>query len=193
MADCEQRMEDAERDVELYRMNKFREIFANRDGILCQIPNFWQIVLSQNVDFANYIRASDFKYIDAIDSLVVKWTSPTEYDIIFKFKEIEGEFESQTLQKHFVSRNDKLTSEAIEIQYPKSKVRGNGTKSFFDWFRWTGSENLKEFANGDDFAILISEEIYPYCVKFYTEAQRDLIDEESCTDSSEGELLPDEN
>ena len=59
----------------------------------------------------------------------------------------------------------------------KKKYR-QGMKTIFGWFRWTGLKPGKEFPHGDSLASLFSEEIYPFCVKYYAEAQRDLEDEE---------------
>lgn len=187
LADCEIEVEKAENDIELYRLRKLEPIFAKRDEILRRVPNFWKIVLSQHDDFANYVRASDFKFIDAIGSLIVHWNTPRDYHIIIHFNAIENELKEQTVKKHFIYQNEKLTSNPVDID--SQVAQGMGVKSFFDWFKWTGTECTKEFPNGADFAVLISEDIYPYCVKYYTEAQRDVEDEDGNSSSSEGELI----
>lgn len=203
-----------------------KPIYANRDEMIDKIPSFWKIVLSQHSNFANFIRASDFKYIDCIDDVRVKWSSDGNYSITIKFNGIEGDFPSQTITKSFKmvkiendmkSGNDdededededeeadtieKLVSEPVDIIWPESydhinpskienkkSVEGKknyriGMKSLFGWFKWTGLKPGKEFPNGDSLAELFAEDLYPYCVKYYTEAQRDLEDEMS--DSSE--------
>lgn len=153
------------------------------------LPKFWSIVLSQNDDFANYIRASDFKFVDAIEGLIVDWETPNDYSITIEFHEIENVLNPQTIKKHFKFRDDELLSEPVAVDRPVLINNSGGIKSIFDWFAWTGTQGKREFANGADFANLISEDIYPYCVKYYTEAQRDVLDEESCSDSSEGGLI----
>ncbi|SCU95563.1 LAMI_0F02894g1_1 [Lachancea mirantina] len=88
-----------------------------------------------------------------------------------------------------------LTSEAVNIKWPKSydwinplKIEDKsssegkrnyriGMKSFFAWFKWTGLKPRKEFPDGGGLASLLSEDIYPHCIKYYAEAQRDLVDE----------------
>ena len=56
-------------------------------------------------------------------------------------------------------------------------------KCLFGWFRWTGLRPGKEFPHGDSFATLFIDDLYPYCVKYFTEAQRDLEDENDDSDS----------
>lgn len=88
-----------------------------------------------------------------------------------------------------------LTSEPVSIVWPKSYDGINpalvkdktttegkrnyrtGMKSFFAWFNWTGLKPGKEFPNGDGLASLLSDDIFPNCTKYYTEAQIDLEDE----------------
>lgn len=141
--------------------------------------------MSQHSDFADYIKASDFKYVDAIESVIVRWRTPRDYDIEIKVKGVENDFGAQTLVKRFVMEDENLTSEAVKIDISGAPDK----KSFIDWFSWTGATDSNEFPNGSDLATLFSEDIYPYCVKYYTEAQRDVEDEESGDSDSEGELL----
>lgn len=93
------------------------------------------------------------------------------------------------------------TSEPCAIQWPasyngfnpakimdKSSAIGKknyrkGMKSFFGWFKWTGLKIGKEFPNGQDLATLFTDDIYPHCLKYYTQAHRDLEDERDGTDS----------
>lgn len=151
--------------------------YEERDGIISKIPNFWKIVLSQHDDFANYVRAADFRYIDAIQFLTVKWQSARDFDITIGFEAVDNELPAQTVKKHFHHEGDDMKSEPVELKHnlPPRKRRNR----FFDWFQWQGENDKSEFPNGDDLARLIVDEIYPLCVKFYTEAQRDIADEES--------------
>lgn len=187
LADCEVDVEKAEEDIELYRLKKLEPLYSRRDSIIQNIPGFWRVVLSQHDDFADHIKASDFKYVDAIKSIIVHWKTFQDYEIEFQFDEVEGELKKQTIKKHFLTRDEVLTSEPVDIGIPGT----DGKKSFVDWFNWTGAPNAKEFADGGELAALFSEDIYPYCVKYYTEAQRDVEDEESGASSSEGELVLD--
>lgn len=232
LADTEDAIENMEKEIHLYRLEKMKPIYANRDQMIDKIPSFWKIVLSQHSNFANFIRASDFKYIDCIDDVRVKWSSEGDYSITIKFNGIEDDFPSQTVTKSFKMvkiENDmkgdneegnnneedededeeedmieKLVSEPVDIMWPKSydhinpakienkkSVEGKknyriGMKTLFGWFKWTGLKPGKEFPNGDSLAELFAEDLYPYCVKYYTEAQRDLEDEMS-DDSEEGD------
>lgn len=207
-----------EKQVELYRLEQMKPIYVQRDQLIAKIPSFWKIVLSQHSNFANFIRASDFKYIDCIDNVVVDWDKEGNYKVTIKFNGIEGDFPEQTVTKSFRlvtiendMKNDRdssedeeeadeierLISEPVEIIWPKSydsinpseikdkksvdgkKNYRKGMKTFFGWFNWTGLKPGKEFPNGDSLGELFAEDLYPFCVKYYTEAQRDLEDEMS--------------
>ncbi|CDH12289.1 related to Vacuolar protein sorting-associated protein 75 [Zygosaccharomyces bailii ISA1307] len=187
LADCEQKLEKTEKELEWHRLKTLMPQYAQRDAIIAKIPNFWKIVLSQHDDFANYIRAADFKYVDAIESVVVQWQSLEDFDIIIKFHSVGKELPEQSVKKHFHYEDEKLTSKRAELvnSLPPKKRRNQ----FFDWFKWEGLGDKGEFPNGDGLALLFAEEIYPLCVKFYTQAQSDVADEESSEESSEPELL----
>lgn len=234
LAECEGEMAQVEKRVERYRLQQLGPMYAKRSQCIGDIPGFWSIVLSQHSDFANYIRASDFKYIDAITNIEIKWliledagADPRDLAITFTFKQIEGDLAAQTVTKTFKVEHDTskrltnsksaaseeddldqeagfLTSTAVEIQWPKAyneinpdlvkdrkSAEGkrnyrNGMKSFFGWFRWTGLKPRKEFPNGDGLANLFNEDIYPYCVNYYTQAQRDVLDESDDGSDSDG-------
>lgn len=161
--------------------------YGERDEIIARIPNFWKIVLSQHDDFANYVRAADFKYIDAIQLLQVKWQSPRDFDIKIGFQQVDQELPAQTVEKHFYHDGDNIKSQPVELKHnlPPRKRHNR----FFDWFQWQGFGDKSEFSNGGHLARLIADEIYPLSVKFYTEAQRDVADEDSDEESSEPELF----
>lgn len=223
LADTEDAVEAMEKEIELYRLEKMKPIYSTRDMFIEKIPSFWKIVLSQHSNFANYIRASDFKYVDCIDKVTVDWDTDGNYSIIIKFNGIEDDFPSQTVIKPFklvkiendlkgeeksndedesgeeeeLDEIEKLVSEPVDIIWPKSydninpaKIKDKksaegkknyrtGMKTIFGWFKWTGLKPGKEFPDGDSLAELFAEDLYPYCVKYYTEAQRDLADEMS--------------
>lgn len=184
LADCEVDVEKAEEDIDLYRLRRLEPLYARRDSIIQNIPGLWKVVLSQHDEFADYIKASDFKYVDVIKSIIVHWKTFQDYEIEFQFDAIEGELKEQTVRKHFKLKDEQLRSEPVDVGVPATAER----KSFMDWFHWTGATDTKEFPEGAELAALFSEDIYPYCVKYYTEAQRDVEDEESGGSSSEGEL-----
>lgn len=103
----------------------------------------------------------------------------------------------------FPDERERLVSENADIIWPKSYDSINpskitdkksaigkknyraGMKSFFGWFRWTGKKLGKEFPSGDDFARLFADELFPQAVMYYTEAQRDGLEEEVDSDASE--------
>lgn len=221
MAENEITIEKLDKELEQIRLDKMQPIYRERDQYIGQIPSFWKIVLSQHSNFANFIRASDFKYIDLIDNVNVEWENVDNFTITIKFNELDGDFPEQTVSKKFrlvTIENDlksdgkdnedddeeeeedeieRLVSEPVDIIWPKSYDHINpnlitdkktkegkrnyktGMKTIFGWFKWTGLKPGKEFPNGDSLAELFSQDLYPYCVKYYTEAQRDLEDEYS--------------
>lgn len=234
LAECEDEMMLVENEVERYKILKQAPVLEKRDQLLDQISGFWSIVLSQHSDFANYIRASDFKYIDAIEKVIVrplalssKNEDPRNFEITFRFREIEGDLIAQTVTKKFTMEKDVsklkyvrnrklmedeidseygfLTSDPVEVKWPKlyddinpdlienkaeaegKKKYRTGMKTFFAWFRWTGLKPGKEFPNGAELANLFNEELYPYCVKYYTEAQSDVLDESVSDSNSESD------
>lgn len=227
MAKCEEDIEVVESQIELLRLMRMKPIYEKRDQVLRKIPQFWQIVLSQHTDFANYIRASDFKYVDKISSIVVKYpklnsedlNSIQNFQIQIEFNEVPNDFPAQSVTKEFQiikssdpDEDDTIISEPVEIVWPTSYNSINpekisdkktkegkhayrtGMKSFFGWFKWTGKKPGKEFPHGDGLTSLLVDDIYPHCIKYYIEVQRDLEDERSdASDSSLGELeLPDD-
>ncbi|CCH58370.1 hypothetical protein TBLA_0A05770 [Henningerozyma blattae CBS 6284] len=219
LAECEIETNKVEKKIEEYRLTQLKPIYTKRDEIISNIPGFWKIVLSQHNDFANYIRASDFKYIDNIESIKIDWINSNNFHIIIKFQGIRDDFPEQTIakkcQRIIKEESDDLDedieeqiiSEKSEIVWPKSYNHINpeliedkttkegkknyrmGMKSFFGWFKWTGLKPGKEFPHGDGLIQLIVDDLYPYCVRYYTEAQRDLADEASDSGSSEDEPL----
>ncbi|KAL3233883.1 Uncharacterized protein RNJ44_03923 [Nakaseomyces bracarensis] len=234
LAQYEADVAKTEDEIELYRLNKMQPMIDRRDKIIDNIPEFWKVVLSQHTNFADYVRASDFKYIDAIKKVRIDWLvleDPKAYSIgdfklTIEFGEIKGDFKAQIVEKVFrlikkeqskgeendngdddddALEDEQLVSEPTAIEWPKSynsinpdlitdkrskegkKNYRQGMKSLFGWFKWTGRKPGKEFPHGDSLATLFSEDLYPYCVKYYTEAQRDLEDEEDDSEDSSAE------
>lgn len=243
LASAEEQMEQAERAAEISRLKAVSKIFKTRSDHTKVLDKFWHIVLSQHPEFAEYIRAQDFKYIETILDIYVSWDAaestdngvdPGNFSITFDFKGTEdGDFPAQIVTKKFwieqidpeelaataskkkSSANlsddeddtsedtERLVSEAADIIWPKSYDSINpskitekktpqgkknyraGMKSFFGFFKWTGRKPGKEFPNGDDLARLFADDLFPSAVKYYTEAQRDGLEEEVDSDASE--------
>ncbi|CCH42174.1 Vacuolar protein sorting-associated protein [Wickerhamomyces ciferrii] len=233
---------------EIARLKSVQSIYSKRRSFTRNIDKFWNIVLSQHPEFSEYIRSSDFKFLELIKDIYVSWdvastsasedSTPGDFSITFEFEGLDDDFPEQTIVKKFkletfdpedlpkskskkrdidnsddeadADETERLVSESIDIIWPKSydsinpsKIQDKksdagkknyraGMKSFFGWFKWTGRKPGKEFPSGDDFARLFSEEIFPYAVKYYTEAQRDGLEEEEDSDASEPLDLSDE-
>lgn len=216
LAECEIETKEIDKQIENERIEKMKEVYKRRDENIKKIDGFWKIVLSQHTEFSNFVRASDFKYIDLIESIKVDWKNIDDFDIIIHFnKSGDDDLVEQTIVKkcrrEFRSDGDDedevLISEVADIKWPKKydsinpdlikdkktdegkKNYRSGMKSFFGWFRWTGLKPGKEFPHGQELITLIIEDLYPYCVRYYVEAQRDFADERSESGSSEDEAL----
>lgn len=138
-----------------------------------------------------------------------------DYSITLSFKDNEL-IQDQTITKEFKTSieegEEKLYLEPVDVNWPKELDSINprlikeqtkagelskeqkkqyrlGMKSFFAWFAWTGKKPGKEFRNGEDVARLITDDLFPYAVKYYTEAMPGIGEEDSFEDSSEGEEL----
>ncbi|ODQ59352.1 hypothetical protein WICANDRAFT_32980, partial [Wickerhamomyces anomalus NRRL Y-366-8] len=201
---------------EIARLKSVQEIYRKRSEHTKKIDRFWHIVLSQHPEFSEYIRSSDFKYLELIKDIYVTWdvsqpesesSNPGDFSITFEFNALGDDFPAQIIVKNDDEDNaddtERLVSENADIVWPESydsinpvkiqdkktpegkKNYRTGMKSFFGWFKWTGRKPAKEFPNGEDFARLFSEDIFPYAVKYYTEAQRDGLEEEDDSDASE--------
>lgn len=217
LAECEQEMDVAEKDAEIYRIKNTQKIYTKRSQIIARIPNFWYIVLAENEDFAEYIRIEDLKYLEALSNIHVEYdvgsSKPRNFTLVMTFHTDKEELmANQTVKKHFQIANDNgeehLVSEPVEMQWPPSlsninplKIKAaagsemtadqkkqyrQGMKSFFAFFAWTGKKPGKEFRNGEELARLIVDDVFPYAVKYYTEALRGDDDDDL---TSEGEEL----
>lgn len=131
LAVCEQEMGEAEKDAEIYRIKHTQSIYSQRRQILKEIPQFWYIVLAQNDDFAEYVRAEDLKYLDYIEDIYVHFDiadsddvkNYRDFSITFSFKDESGVVPTQEVTKKFgVSLSDgeeSLTSQVTSIQWPE--------------------------------------------------------------------------
>lgn len=218
LADNEQAMGDAEKDVEIFRIQRMHSIYKSRAEITKTIPQFWYIVLAQNDDFGEYIRSEDLKYLENITDIYVDHpTADAEHyrDFTITFSFGLGNVPQQDIVKKFKTVDEdgeaKLYSEAVEVEWPEelkdicpSLIRKNkkseeysseekkkyrqGMKSLFAWFEWTGKKPSKEFRNGEDLARLIVDDLVPNAVHYYSEAMNNE-EESEVEDSSEGEEL----
>ncbi|KAM3161495.1 Vacuolar protein sorting-associated protein 75 [Lachancea thermotolerans] len=164
----------------------------------------WLCVEDEKADHRDFTVAINFDAIDGdFESQTVLKTFRIEHDVskfIYRSKRTE-EDDLRDEELGF------LTSTPTEIKWPKSfdginpslvtdkttsegkRNYRTGMKSFFSWFKWTGLKPGKEFPNGDGLASLISEDLYPNCTKYYTEAQIDLEEEKVDEDDESDEPL----
>ena len=111
LAECEQEMDVAERDAEIYRIKNTQKIYTKRSEIIKKIPNFWYIVLAENEDFAEYIRIEDLKYLEALSNIHVEYdingAKPRNFTLTITFEtENQDTIKNQTIQKHFEILNE---------------------------------------------------------------------------------------
>lgn len=121
--------------------------------------------------------------------------NPKDFTITVEFGD-DGLVPAQTITKEFEVEieegEEKITSKAVEVVWPAELLSINphaikaakgkdlskedkknyrlGMKSFFAWFSWTGLKPGKEFRSGEDLTRLITDDLFPYAVKYYTEA-----------------------
>lgn len=131
LAGCEQEMGEAEREAEIFRINKTQALYAKRRALLKDIPQFWYIILAENDDFAEYIRLEDLKYLDFIDDIYVhhhvtdgshEGGSYRDFSITISFKDTGDTVPTQTVTKRFWAGveggEESLTSENAPVQWP---------------------------------------------------------------------------
>lgn len=227
LASCEQEMDQAEKDAEVYRIKNTQKIYESRRQILKRIPQFWYIVLAENDDFAEYLAPEDLQYLETITDVYIHHKVVDtgdvkhyrDFSITISFEDKASEDHAiiikQEITKHFSTvmedGEEKLVSEPAAVEWPhdlgsinpkliKKRADGGdlskdekknyraGMRSLFAWFDWTGARPRKEFRSGDDLARLILDNIFPYAVKYYTEALPN-DDDDEFDSSEEGEEL----
>lgn len=181
--------------------------------VLAENDDFPDYVTGDDLKYIEYITDIyvHYKVADSESS-----ENPRDFSITVAFKDDENDeslVPTQEVTKHFHSYiedgEEKLSSSPVAVEWPNElseinptlikKNKGKdlssedkknyrlGMKSFFSWFTWTGTKPGKEFRNGDDLTRLIIDDLFPYAVKYYTEAlPGDDLDDD---DSSEGEEL----
>lgn len=130
LASVEQKIGEAERKVEIFRIKNTQSIYAERRAITTTIPQFWYIVLAQNDDFADYVRAEDLKFLDFLDDIYVHFDIADsdsakhyrDFSITVSFKDETGVVPTQSVTKKFYvseeNGEEKITSEAVDVQWP---------------------------------------------------------------------------
>lgn len=132
LAACETEMEQADLDINMYRIKKTQGIYDKRRKILTQIPQFWFIVFAENDDFSEYCTSDDLKFLECVKDLHVSYKNtelnkidPHEFSIIFTFQDDNNNpalIPAQQVVKHFkiVVENGEevITSEPSSIQWP---------------------------------------------------------------------------
>lgn len=131
LAENEQQMGEADKDAEIYRIKKTQSIYSKRREITREIPQFWYIVLAQNDDFLEYVRAEDLKYLDFIEDIYVhfdiadsdKVQNYRDFSITISFKDDTGVVPTQKVTKSFKvsikNGEETLFSEVAQVQWPK--------------------------------------------------------------------------
>lgn len=211
LAAVEADMAAAEREAERYRHAKTQPVYAARRAVLREIPSFWYVVLGENRDFTDYLGPADLQYLEYVVDVYCEWSVEEQegFALTFVFECELGAMELQTVTKRFWSRGDgsggeELVSEAVEVVWPAAATdpktvdtaQKEGRRAYraamrlwFAWFAWTGKKPGKEFRDGEAMARLVADDVFPYAVKYYTEALGGEGDDESSEelDVDEGE------
>ncbi|TWU77587.1 hypothetical protein ED733_007773 [Metarhizium rileyi] len=125
-------------DLELLRVQHklTRDIYAKREKIISQIPNFWPLVLEQAPpEISEYIPLGDGPAMSALKNITVERFElpdgePRSFSIKFEFSDNEF-FEDKVIEKRFYWRLSKdevagLVSEPVEIKWKPGKDLTNG-------------------------------------------------------------------
>ncbi|KAI9158733.1 putative nucleosome assembly protein [Paramyrothecium foliicola] len=134
-----EQLEDLEDDFEQVELELLRqqykltkELYAKREKVVSQIPNFWPLVFEQApMDIDEYIQPTDSAVIMnhlvnlSVDRFELPNGDPRSLAIKFEFSENEY-FENKTLEKKFWWRNAKdgwagLVSEPVDIKWKKGQ------------------------------------------------------------------------
>ncbi|CAK7897130.1 vacuolar protein sorting-associated protein 75 [[Candida] anglica] len=184
--------------------------------VLAENDDFAEYIQSDDLKYLECITDIYVSYAAANDESA----NPRDFSITIAFDGGEDKLiATQTVTKSFqtvvVDGEEKLTSQEVSIQWPsqleptnpsaikkRCKESGKemtaddkkkyrlGMKSFFAYLSWTGEKPGKEFRHGEDLTRLIVDNLFPYAVKYYSEAlPGDEDDDEDEEDSSEGEAL----
>ncbi|EGV63580.1 hypothetical protein CANTEDRAFT_114508 [Yamadazyma tenuis ATCC 10573] len=162
--------------------------------ILAENDDFSDYISVEDLKYLEYIADIYVHYKVTDGDADLK--NPKDFSISITFKSDKELVPNQTVTKHFEVEvedgEEKITSEPVEVQWPQELGTINphlikqrkgkdmskedkknyrlGMKSFFSWFSWTGKKPGKEFRDGEDLTRLITDDLFPYAVKYYTEA-----------------------
>lgn len=122
----------ADREVEIFQLQRTHAVYDKRKAILAEIPKFWYIVLAENDDFAEYVSIDDLKYLEDIENIYVEHrvsgiAKPTDDDLVhYKDFSITITFNGnvkQTVTKQFQTvvedGEEKLYSTAVDVEWPQ--------------------------------------------------------------------------
>ena len=183
--------------------------------VLAENDDFSDYISVEDLKYLETIKEIHVHYDVADNEDTSDLTVNKDFSITITFDDVaEASVPPQTVTKHFVTSvedgEEKLSSKAVDVKWPQELdyinpglIKANkskhdfsdddkknyrrGMKSFFSWFAWTGEKPGKEFRNGEDLTRLIIDDLFPYAVKYYTEALPGADEEDE--DSSDPEEL----
>ena len=184
--------------------------------VLAQHEDFQEYVQTEDMKYMEFIKDI---FVEKMIDVNGKNDDPKTYAVTFQFRSPDGEIENQKVTKYFytevnpASGYESVKSYKAEVKWPaefekinpiliKDRVKDGkwtheekknyriGMKSFFAFFSWTGKHPGKEFRYGEQLAEMLSEDIFPLAVDYYTLAAPGLNenDNEEEEDSSSEEL-----
>ncbi|KAG6144949.1 hypothetical protein E4U12_002341 [Claviceps purpurea] len=125
-------------ELEIIRINDkmTRDLYAKREKVISEIPNFWPRVFEQAPpEIFEYIQPTDAVIITALKNLTVERFElpnghPRSFSLKFEFSE-NGCFENSVLEKKFWWRcakdgQESYVSEPVEIKWKPGKDLTNG-------------------------------------------------------------------
>lgn len=185
--------------------------------VVAENDDFSEYVDAEELKFLEMID-DIYVHYKVADTDVDKLTHYRDFSITISFKDdsnkplIDTQLVTKEFQTKVVDGEETLISQPVDVVWPKElyniepqaikkknsgkemskedkKLYRRGMKSIFSWFSWTGEKPGKEFRHGEDLARLIIDDLFPYAVKYYTEAMPGVGEEDDYVDSSEGEAL----
>ncbi|KAL6929165.1 hypothetical protein ACO0SA_002505 [Hanseniaspora valbyensis] len=164
---------------------KFLDLLKNLKVVMLSSTDFsitFQFDELKESNFPAQTLTKTFKLTKDITKL--KYTSKLTDEQLEDMQEF-GFLTSEPVEITWPSDYDSINPNKISIKTDKDFKQNYraGMKTVFAWFNWTGLKHGKEFPNGDGFANLFMEDIYPHCLKHYIVAKRDIEDEVGESDS----------
>ncbi|VEU19481.1 DEKNAAC100391 [Brettanomyces naardenensis] len=184
--------------------------------VLAQHEDFQEYIQTEDMKYLEFIK--DIYVEKSVDEKGEN-EDPKSFALTITFESPDAEIEDQTVTKYFYSEVDpdtgyeSIKSYKADVKWPQefdninpNLIKENrkndkwtheekknyriGMKSFFAFFGWTGSKEGKEYRYGEQLAEMLSEDIFPLAVDYYTLAAPGLgkNEEEEDADSSSEEL-----